>query len=344
MFLVRASFLQQAGTQKKMKLVVIIPCLNEEATLADVISHIPSRISAITSAETIVLDDGSTDNSSSVAHKVGAKVISNGNNRGLGYTFKHGIETALASNADVIVNMDGDGQFNPQDIPRLVLPITEGKADFVTASRFKDAEQVPEMPKVKLWGNKVMSRMVSTMVGQHFDDVSCGFRAYSREAALRLNLWGKFTYTQESFLDLAVKEMRIVEVPVNVLGVRPVGESRIASNLWKYAARTASILFRSYRDYWPMHFFLWVASPFAVISVLLLSFFLLHYFMTGSFSPHLWAGFSGGGFLGVTGGLLFAGFFADMFKRIRLNQEQIVYLYRKKSITEPEHQDHNIAE
>lgn len=311
-----------------MRLVVVIPCLNEAATISDVIARIPASVPGVSDIRVVVVDDGSTDQSAKLAEDAGAVVVSNGSNRGLGYTFRHGLHKALELGADIVVNMDGDGQFDPQDIRRLVAPIVAGTADFVTASRFKDSQLIPDMPPVKLWGNRFMSRMISTMLGERFYDVSCGFRAYSREAALRLHLWGKFTYTQESFLDLAVKDMRITEVPVRVLGVRPVGESRIASNLWKYGVQTANIIFRSYRDYWPFRFFMFVSIPLFTVAICLLLFFTGHYALTGRFSPHVWAGFTGAGTMAGAFGLLSIGFFADMLKRIRLNQEEIIYMTR----------------
>ena len=111
------------------------------------------------------------------------------------------------------------------------------------------------MPRIKLWGNRMMSRLISRLAGQTFHDVSCGMRCYSRRAALHLHLLGRFTYTQEVFLNLAFKQMRIVEVPIKVRGEREYGRSRVAGSLWRYALRTAQIIFRCYRDYHPLRFF-----------------------------------------------------------------------------------------
>jgi len=122
--------------------------------------------------------------------------------------------------------------------------------------------------------------------------------------------------------------MRIREVAVRVLGTRPYGESRMASNLWKYGIRTLRIIFRSYRDYWPLPFFAWLALFSALPGVGLLVFFFAHYLATGSFRPHRWAGFLGGAFCFLAVGLGAAGLFADILKRIRLNQEEVLYLLR----------------
>ena len=111
------------------------------------------------------------------------------------------------------------------------------------------------MPAVKRWGNRAMSSLISRLAGQEFHDVSCGMRCYSRRAALQLHLVGRFTYTQEVVLNLAFKGLRIAEVPVRVRGEREFGESRVAGNLWRYALRSAQIIFRAYRDYHPLRFF-----------------------------------------------------------------------------------------
>ena len=114
---------------------------------------------------------------------------------------------------------------------------------------------MPEMPWVKRWGNRMMSRLISRLAGERFYDVSCGMRCYGRRAALQLHLLARFTYTQEVLLNLAFKQLRIVEVPLRVRGEREHGESRVAASLWRYGLRTAQIIFRSYRDYRPMRFF-----------------------------------------------------------------------------------------
>ena len=310
-----------------MHLCVIIPALNEEATVGDVIGHVldtemPARV---TKRTVIVVDDGSTDRTVAVAQDAGARVVSHVDNRGVGAAFRTGLQAALTLGADLLVNIDADGQFNPEDIPRLLAPLLEGKADFATASRFKDPDLVPEMPAVKLWGNRRMSRLISFLVGRRYHDVSCGFRAYTRDTALRLNLWGDFTYTQETFLDLSAKGMQIAEIPARVRGVREVGQSRVARSLVRYARQTSEIIFHAYRDFWPLRFFGVLALVAAMPGLGLIGFLGLHYLRTGRFSPHLWSGFLGGAFIFFALVCLVTGLLASMLKRIRLNQEEILY-------------------
>ena len=195
----------------------------------------------------------------------------------------------------------------------------------VTASRFMQADLVPEMPAVKRWGNARVARIVRLLSGEKFHDVSCGFRAYSREALLRMNLFGSFTYTQESFLDLVFKNLTIVEIPIEVRGIREFGESRIASSIPRYALRSMQIMLRAFISYRPFIFFFVLATGFTLVGVGFFAFLGNHYATNGAFSPHIWAGFVGGAF-GLLGVVTFVlGFVGDMLVRIRMNQENILY-------------------
>jgi len=314
----------------KMKLAIIIPAFNEEQTIANVIKAIPQEIVGINEIEIIVIDDGSSDRTKFEAESAGAIVISHPKNNGVGAAFNTGIRAAIKKNGDIIVNIDADGRFDSRDIPILISPILRGKADFVTASRFKDPSLTPNMPKIKIWGNKRMSKLISFLSEQKFFDVSCGFRAYSRDIALKLTLFGKFTYTQETFLDLVFKGANIKEIPLAVKNKREYGKSKVASNLWRYAFKTSKIIFRAYRDYKPLKFFGLVFLPFSVIGLLLELFFILHYCLTGSFTPHKWAGFSGLGSVVLDLIFLIIGLVADLLCRIRMNQEELLYFARKR--------------
>ncbi len=318
-------------TNEAPNIAVIIPALNEEQTIADVVRRcVGVGKTNGWKLSVFVVDDGSTDNTANTARMEGARVLSHNRNLGVGQAFQTGLTEALRSDADILVNIDADGQFQPERIPELIAPILNGCADFATASRFKDPSLLPDMPLVKIIGNRLMSRLISGIARQKFFDVSCGFRAYSREAALRLNLWGSFTYTQESILEIAIKGLRIEEVPMSIRGTRAVGESRVANNLWRYGIRTLQIILHTYRDYWPLYFFGWLSLPFLTMGVGLLLFLVVHWQQTGSFSPHIWAGFTGGGLIGLGTLTLVTGVMAEMLKRIRLNQETLIY-YQKRA-------------
>ncbi len=320
----------------KRRLVIVMPALNEAATVQSVIEQIPGEIEGIDEIRVIVVDDGSKDETAAIARAAGAEVVSHPRPRGVGAAFQTGVGAALERRADVMVNIDSDGQFDPTDIPKLVGPIVAGRADFVTASRFAEKEFHPEMSSMKFWGNQGMSLLISMLTGRKFHDVSCGFRAYSRETLLRLNLHGQFTYTQESFLDLTYKGLSILEVPVHVRGTREHGESRVASNLFRYAVSTSKIIFRSFCDYRPILVFGSIGIALLATSALLAVFLLTHWLQTGYFTPHKWAGFTAG-YLGAMGFLVgVSGLVADMLGRMRMNQERILYELRKKAYAEPE--------
>jgi glycosyltransferase involved in cell wall biosynthesis len=252
-----------------MKLIVTIPALNEEKTIGDVVRAVPRNIPGIAEVEVIVCNDGSTDATPQLAEEAGAIVIDISGRPGLGTVFRTGFERAMRRGADIIVNIDGDGQFNPADIAKLIQPILDDQADFVTCSRFKDPALWPTMPPVKFWGNKIVTRLINWVCGgTDFADVSCGFRAFNREAAYRMTLFGRYTYTQECFIDLFSKGVRIVEVPLAVRGVREHGKSRVASSILKYATNSLPIILRAMRDIQPLKFFGGIAGILLVLGIL----------------------------------------------------------------------------
>ena len=310
------------------RLLVAIPCLNEARNVGDVIRSVPRELEGIQRVDILVVDDGSTDGTIQVAREAGARVIRHQVNRGVGAAFQTAVQHALSESYDLMINIDGDGQFNPADIAQLVEPIVAGEAEVTTASRFISPELTPDMPKVKLWGNRWMSKLISRLTRVHYHDVSCGFRGYSREALLHLNIHGAFTYTQESFLNFATRNIPIREVPVAVRYFDN-RKSRVAGSIPKYAVNSAKIIFRSYRDYYPMRFFAAIALAFAVPGLGLAALFFTNYFLTGKFSGFLFAGFSAGFLLIVSMTFMVLGVVTDMLDRIRRNQEMTLYLLRK---------------
>ncbi len=312
-------------------LVIIIPALNEEATVGDTVRGVPETMDGIASVDVVVVDDGSSDNTAAEAAAAGALVVSHRIRQGVGAAFQTGLAKALEIGTDLVVNMDADGQFDPASIPRLIAPVVAGEADFATASRFADPALTPDMPRAKRWGNRMMARLISRLVSQRFHDVSCGMRCYNRRAAMSLNTIGAFTYTQEVFLNLAYKHLRMMEVPIAVRGRREHGKSRVASNLLRYAVNTLYIILRCYRDYEPMRFFGRMAAALMIVGTGFEVFLLIHYLQAGAFSPHKWAGFTGLGLflLGMVLGLM--GVIGDMLNRHRIYLEEILYYVRSES-------------
>jgi len=322
-----------------MKLIILIPAYNEEENISRSIAAIPSKFESVDSIKTLVVDDGSTDRTAEKAAEAGAIVVSHSYNRGVGAAFRTGLDKALELGADLLVNIDADGQFSPSDIPALIKPILDGKADFVSGDRFTRADGKSMRPEfmsgIKYWGNRQMSKLISRIVGKEYPDVSCGFRAYSKEAMLRLNLTGSFTYTQETFLDLANKGLKIRTLPVSIKYF-PERKSRVAGNIVKYFFNTIKIIIRAYRDYQPLRFFGWLGVPPFLTALSCGIFTLVHYVNTGAFTPYKIVGFIGIYLISITILLWIVGLLADMFVRIRKNEEQLLY-YEKKSRYYNEH-------
>ncbi len=320
-----------------MKLVVTIPALNEEKTIAQVVRGVPRNIPGINEIEIIVVNDDSTDRTAALAERAGAMVVNVRGRPGLGAIFRTGLERAMRRGADIIVNIDGDGQFDPADIPKLVEPLLRDEADFVTCSRFADPQLRPDMPRVKFWGNRVVTGIINWVCGgTRFTDVSCGFRAFNREAAYRLTLFGHFTYTQECFIDLFGKGVRIAEVPLRVRGVREHGKSRIASSIWKYATNSLPIILRAMRDIQPLKFFGGIGLLLFIPGIATGLFMAGYYLYTGWFdgkyrtTPYT-------SLISVSGVLVTLAFvmgvlalLADMLGRHRKITEELLFLTRRR--------------
>lgn len=312
-----------------MKLVVQLPALNEEKTIAEVIRDIPRDLPGITTTHVVVIDDGSTDRTAELALGEGAVIVRHEQPRGVGAAFRSGIQKSGELGADIVVTIDSDGQFNPADIGKLIAPIIEGRADFVTASRFIDDTLMPDMPRMKRWGNDFMARWISSLVKKRFHDVSCGFRAYSKNAYFRLVLTGDFTYTHEVFLALAFAGVPMLEVPIKVRGVREHGKSRVAGSVFHYGRRTAMIILRTYRDYKPFHFFAHLAAYLFVLGMGFFLFLLSVKIRTGGLFPHKWAGFAAGACAGAALLVFLIGVVAEMLDRARITQEEALFRVRR---------------
>ncbi len=312
------------------KLIVQIPAFNEEATIGKVIAEIPRKIPGISIVEVLLADDGSTDRTVEIAKKAGADfILKNRYNKGLGRNFKSAINYALSLGADIIVNIDGDRQFNPKDVPKLVLPILNAEADMVTCSRFLKTELTKNMPYAKKWGNRRFTNLVSRVAGQKFTDTQCGFRAYSREAALSLNLQGKFTYTQEVFIDLVSKDFKIKEISCPVVYHKE-RDSAISGNLIRYGFKSLGIIARATRDTQPLTFF-GLPGMIAFTLGFLGGAVSFVYWLIEHVTTPIRMLFNVSVFLmifGISLGIL--GLLADMLLTLKKNQEEILYKLKKK--------------
>lgn len=310
-----------------MKLLVVSICKDEEKTIGQLLDQIPKKIQGVSEIEKWVIDDGSNDKTVDEAKKHGANVLSDGTNKKLAFRFREAVDVALSQKADILVNIDGDLQFNPADIPLLIKPIVDNKADFVAADRFtnsktKEPHKPENMSSVKYWGNRLGAKIVSKLSEQSFNDVTCGFRAYNRKALMSLNIAGKHTYTQESFQILAAKRVRIKTIPIKVTYYKD-RKSRVVTNVPKYILVSGVNIVRFYRDFAPLRFFGIIGTILFIIGAILSGIFFGHWLVTGSFSPYKFLGFAGIYFVSLAiifGGL---GLVADMLSRILSNQEKM---------------------
>jgi glycosyltransferase involved in cell wall biosynthesis len=256
------------------KLIVTIPAYQEEETIGAVIREVPREIEGVGRVEVLVLDDGSTDNTVAEAQAAGADhIVSHRVNLGLARTFRDAVHEALKRGADIIVNTDADGHYDQSRIPDLIRPVLEGNADMTVGSR-----NIRELPMrwTNRWGNLFGSFLVRTLAGLPSSiDVSTGFRAYSRETALRLNVVSTHTYTHETLIAAMEQGMSIVDVP---LPARPVDRpSRLIKGLGGHIFRALAVIFRSYAVYQPLRVFATLAVLLIVAGMVPLVRFLILY-------------------------------------------------------------------
>ena len=229
-----------------MKLIVQIPCFDEEQTLPAVIRDIPRQVPGIDQVEILVIDDGSNDLTSAVARECGADhVIRFAHNRGLGQAFKAGFDECLRLGADIIVNTDGDNQYYGGDIDKLVAPILDGRADMVIGDR--QTQAIAHFSTLKRYLQSLGSRVIGRLAGLQVPDVASGFRAFSRECALQLSTFTNFDHTAEHVIEAGYKNLAVISVAVRT---NPkTRESRLFSNIGKFVFKSGEISLRTYARY-----------------------------------------------------------------------------------------------
>ena len=266
-----------------MKLIIQIPCLNEAATLGVALESMPRSVPGFDEVEWLIIDDGSTDDTAQLAKDLGVDhVIRHPVNRGLATAYMTGLDACLRLGADVIVNTDADNQYEATDIPKLTAPVLAGEADMVIGARPIDDTAHFSWIKKKLqrlgsWAVRVASKTDVT-------DAPSGFRAISRETAMRLNVFNAYTYTLETIIQAGASNLRVMSVPIRTnADLRP---SRLVKSITSYVRRSLVTIMRIFVIYRPVSFFFWPGLALAVIgSVAALRFF--YYFVTGTGGGHV---------------------------------------------------------
>lgn len=308
-------------------LLVQIPCYNEAETLPATLADIPTHIPGVDVIETLVVDDGSTDETVAVARQHGVNhIVSLPGHKGLAVAFQAGLNACLQRGADIIVNTDGDNQYPQADIPRLIAPILDNQADIVIGDRqvHRVAHFSPTKRLLQMWGSAVV-RMVS---GVYVPDATSGFRAYSREAALRLSLLTRYTYTLETIIQAGKKGLRVAHIPIQPR--EPSRPSRLVRSNWSYVTRSAGTIIRLYVFYEPLRTFLFLSAPFVLVGLFAVLRF-LYFQLIGEIGlgRHVQSLVLGGMLLTLGFLLIVLGVVADLVAANRMLIEEMMYRIKR---------------
>lgn len=261
-----------------MKLIIQIPCYNEENTLTATIEDLPKHIDGIDIIETLIIDDGSSDKTSDVAEWVGVNhIIKLPRHTGLAGAFKAGLNECLKLGADIIVNTDADNQYNAADIKELVRPILQKQADMVIGAR--PINKIKGFTPLKILMQNIGSLVMRLVSHTPVKDAPSGFRAFSAECASSLNIFDNYTYTMETIIQAKAKDFRVISVPVRV---NPqTRKSRLVKNIFSYIQKSAFTIIRMFIVYRPFRFFALVSAIFLILGLLLAARFLYFFFTSG---------------------------------------------------------------
>ncbi len=311
-----------------MKLIIQIPCLNEEETLPLVLRDIPESIEGVDEIETLIIDDGSEDRTVEVAREHGVNhIVRFSGNKGLAAGFMAGLDAALKMGADIIVNTDGDNQYDGRDIEKLIQPILEGKADMVIGDR--DVEHIAHFSVAKKKLQKLGSWVIRHVSYTGVPDATSGFRAFNREAALKLNVLSDFTYTLETIIQAGIKNISVSSVKIKTND--KMRDSRLFKSIRYYIAKSVSTIIRIYTMYRPLRVFTYVGAT--VFSLgLLLGLRFLYFYLSGNGAGHVQSLILSAVLLIVGFQIVLIGLLADIISANRRLIEDVLYRMKKREI------------
>lgn len=314
-----------------MKLIIQIPCYNEEQTLPLTLADIPSQIPGIDQIETMIIDDGSNDKTVSVARALGVDhIVLNKHNLGLAATFRTGLDACLQAGADIIVNTDGDNQYCGADIPKLIEPILAGRADLVIGDR--QTQKIAHFSPLKKFLQAAGSHVVSKLAGLTLPDAVSGFRAFSREAALRTNIVSSFSYTIETAIQAGKKNLAVESVAIRTNS--KTRDSRLFRSLPSFILNSVETMIRMYMMYQPLRFFVMIGAVLTLIGLIPIARFLIFALM-GDSGGHIQS-LVLGGTLVIMGFLSFlAGLVADLISFNRQLMEMTLERIRRADNNKP---------
>ena len=305
-----------------MKLIIQIPCYNEEKTLPITVSELPRKIEGIDIIETLIIDDGSTDRTIQVAREIDVDhIISLNRNKGLANAFYIGIERCLELGADIIVNTDGDNQYNGKDIPNLIQPVVNGFADVVIGDRQISKVKLFSFVKRKL--QKIGSYVIRQLAQSEVIDTVSGFRAFSRDAAFRINIFTDFSYTVENIIQLGNQKLKIVSVPIRVN--ETLRESRLFSNIPQFLFNQLATIIRVYSTYRALRAFSFLGGFFIAPGMFGLCRFLFFYYYYNDYGGHIQSLIISAVLINIGFLLLIFGVIADLISNNRKLMEQTLY-------------------
>jgi glycosyltransferase involved in cell wall biosynthesis len=319
-----------------VKLIVQIPCFNEADQLPATLRDLPQEIPGIDTIEWLIVDDGSTDATVEIARVLGVDhVVRLTNHKGLAAAFQAGLDACLKLGADVIVNTDADNQYQGADIPKLVAPILAGTADMVIGDRRTDS--MDEFSAVKKRLQRLGSALVRRVSHTTVPDVTSGFRAYNREAALQVQVVSKFTYTLETIIQAGKMLVAIDSVPI---GTNPkVRESRLFPSTWAYVRRNSLAILRVYTMYEPLRVFL-IAAAVAGLAGAVIWIRFLYYFVTGTGHGHIQSVILGSTMFVIAVQLAALGVLADVLAAMRVLMQRALERIQRLELrlgVEPSH-------